>query len=102
MRFKEETTFPDKVSETATAIVLNLDCNGYFNLQFNDAEEAKKTFYYRIAESLLPKFISGDEIELDDDECMRVLVNAAVEHSLSELEQEGRVYCFDDTIVLID
>lgn len=100
MTFKDSTTFPERVSEVSTEVVLQLDEIGYFQTQFSQIEEAKKTFYYRLSESLLSKFISGEDIELSEEEYRKVIVSASVEHSLYELEQEGMIYVFDDMVVV--
>lgn len=97
---KSKTTFPKEISRVSTNAVLSLENQGYFNVQFEKVEEAKSLFYDRFSESLLSKFISGDDIEWKQEEFEKVLLLASVEHAIYELECEGKVHRFDDVVVL--
>lgn len=98
--FKSKTTFPKEVSRKSSEKVTLLEEQGFFTSQFDNQDEAKRLFYDRFSESLLSKFINGDDIEWEDEEFDRALAIASVEHAVSELEQEGRVHRFDDLVVL--
>lgn len=97
---KSKTTFPNEVSRVSTEAVLSLEKQGFFTSEFNSVDEAKSLFYDRFSESLLSKFISGDDIEWDRKEFERVFSQASVEHAIYELECEGKVHRFDDVVVL--
>ena len=97
---KTRTTFPKEVGRVSFGAVIRLEEEGYFASQFENINEAKQLFYNRFSESLLSKFISGDDIEWDEEEFDRVLALASVEQAVSELESDGLVHRFDDMVVL--
>jgi len=99
---KTRTTFPKEVGRVSSEAVIRLEEQGFFTSQFNNCNDAKELFYHRFSESLLPKFISGDDIEWEEDEFERVFSLASVEHAVNELECEGRVHRFGDTVVLAE
>lgn len=95
-----QTTFPKQVGRVSFDAVLRLEEEGYFASQFENTNEAKQLFYNRFSESLLPKFISGEDIEWEEEEFDRVLALASVEQAVSELESDGLVHRFEDMVVL--
>jgi hypothetical protein len=97
---KKRTTFPSEVSRVSSKAVFALERQGFFTSEFNQAEEAKSLFYDRFSESLLSKFINGEDIEWENDEYERVFSVASVEQAVYELECEGKVHRFDDVVVL--
>lgn len=99
---KTRTAFPNEVNRVSTEAVLLLEEQGFFTSQFNHTEEAKSLFHYRFSESLLSKFIEGEEIEWINDEYERIFSFACVEQAVIELECEGAVHRFDDIIVLAE
>lgn len=96
---KSRTTFPCEVSRVSNEAVLLLEEQGFFTSQFNQTEEAKTLFYNRFSESLLSKFIDGDDIEWEEEEYQRIFSRVCVEHAVFELECEGEIHRFDDIIV---
>lgn len=97
---KTRTTFPKEVGRVSFDAVIRLEEEGYFATQFSNVNEAKQLFYHMFSESLLSKFISGEDIEWEEDEFDKVLALASVEHAVSELESDGTVYRFDNMVVL--
>jgi hypothetical protein len=97
---KSRTTFPEEVGEKSAEAVTLLEKEGFFSSQFENHEDAKRLFFDRFSNSLLSKFISGDDIEWEGEEYDRVLTLASVEHAVDELESEGKVHRFDDVVVL--
>lgn len=83
----------------STEAVQDLDDQGFFASEFNQTEEAKTLFYNRFSESLLSKFINGDDIEWEEGEYDQIFSLACVEHAVFELECEGELHRFDDIIV---
>lgn len=92
--------FPVEVSRVSEKAIRHLRQSGYFNSEFSNPEEAARLFHYRLSESLLPKFISGDEMEWESNELDTVVAKASVEQAVCELEAEGTVHRFDDVVVL--
>jgi hypothetical protein len=99
---KAMTTFPKEVGRVSFVAVTRLEEQGYFHHNFENTNDAKELFHYRFSESLLPKFISGEDIEWEEDEFERVFSLASVEHAVHELECEGKVYRFGDMVVLAE
>ena len=99
---ESKATYPKEISRVSTHAVLTLEDQGYFNDQFEKVEEAKTLFFDRFSESLLSKFISGDDIEWEREEFEKVLFSASVEHAVYELECEGKLHRFDDVVVLAE
>lgn len=94
-----KTTFPSEVSKVSSRAVERLDEREFFASQFRFIEQARDLFHYRFSQSLLPKFISGDDIQWNQDEFESVFSSVCVEQALAELESEGEIYMFDDIIV---
>lgn len=97
-----QTSFPSEVGRVSSHAVRCLDESEFFTEQFSMPVQARELFLYRFSESLLPKFISGEEIGWDDNGFERVFCSACVEHALYELELEGKVHVFEDAIVMAE
>ena len=82
--------------------VLRLEEQGFFTSQYTNCGDARELFYHRFSESLLSKFISGDDIEWEGKEFERVFTVASVEQAVNELECEGLVHRFDEMVVLAE
>lgn len=100
--FNCNTTFPNEICEKSSEAVIYLDECGYFNTEFNHPDDAKTLFYEKFCESLIPKFISGNELEWDFDELYALIIDSSVRHGINELENEGIVHVFDDLVVLAE
>jgi hypothetical protein len=100
--FNSHTTFPQAIIEKSSQAVFYLEECGYFEHEFNYPEEEKTLFYEKLCESLIPKFIKGNEISWEFEELYALIIDSSVRHGINELEKEGIVHVFDDMVVLAE
>lgn len=94
--------FPKEVSAVSMKIIKSLHDSQYFYQQFSNVHSAMEDFHYRFCQALLPMFLSGDELVLDEREFDSVLAMASVEYALQELQEEGSVLILGDSVVLLE
>ena len=94
--YRSKIPYPSEVSEVSTEVVTTLDEENYFTEQFDQPEEAKTLFYDKFANSLIKKFIDGDELMWDDEEFGKLIIQASVEQAVNELEEKDLVVVFED------
>lgn len=92
--------FPEEVTDAAMKAVMRLCESGYFESEFERPCEACSLFLDVFSESLLGKFLNGEELEWTDEEYEKVFGLASVEHAVNELDSEGLLYRFDELVVL--
>lgn len=97
-KYNSKIPFPLEVCEVSSETIQILESENFFIEQFEFPEEAKTLFYERFGESLIKKFIAGDELIWNENEISELINMASVEQAVEELERKGilDVFVHDD------
>lgn len=94
-KYNSKIPFPLEVCEVSSETIQILESENFFVEQFEFPEEAKTLFYERFGESLIKKFIDGDELIWSENEIGELINKACVEQAVDELEKKGIIDVFD-------
>lgn len=90
-----ELSYPKEVHQVVNETIQELvECDYFLNFFEND-HKAVSIFYDRLCRSLIPKFISGEDLFWCEPEFERIINEAGVEYSIEILENLELIYVFD-------
>lgn len=92
--FKSKVPFPFEIMEVSSQAVCILDEESFFEEQFDNPDEAKTLFYEHFANSLIKKFIDGDDLIWEQLEFDNMVSKVSIEQAVNELESQNLVNIF--------
>ena len=88
-------SYPSQISKIAFETIEELISVDYFLNYFENDHKAVKKFYDKLCGSLIPKFLSGEELFWCEPSFAVIMIEAGVEYSVELLEELDLIYVFD-------
>lgn len=94
-QLEREYSYPTEVSKITLDTIQELvECDYFLNFFEND-HKAVRIFYDRLCASLIPKFLSGEDLFWCEPEFEEIMNEAGVDYSIELLEELELIYVFD-------
>lgn len=94
----EEFIYPKEIKNTVLETIKELIAVDYFLNYFENDHKAVKIVYEKLCESLIPKFLSGQDLFWCEQGFEKIMTDAGVEYSVEILENLNLIYVFDCTV----
>lgn len=92
---KQETIYPLEITDITLETLKELNDVCYFKDYFSNDKKAVRIFFDRLCSSLIPKFLSGEELFWCEQGFEKIMNEAGVDYSIEKLEELNLIYVFD-------